>query len=764
MSKLYALKYKTRGDASPRGKRKVYYTAHESEREVYFEDICGDILRLQDCAIWYDGGEGEEVDEQSREQDLADMNLFVIPVTARLLQNPECQAIQEFKYAVAHHIPVLPLMQEGGLDELFSRVCGDVQYLDKYADDPTAISFDEKLSRFLSSVLIGDELAERIRKAFDAYIFLSYRKKDRKYARELMGLIHKNEFCRDIAIWYDEFLTPGESFNDEIAEELEKSRLFALAVTPNLINEQNYVMQVEYPMAQKAGKPILPAELVKTSKKGLKKGFEAIPEPIDAHDSPALSDALMQALGELAIRENDNSPEHNFFIGLAYLSGIDVEIDHERAVRLITSSAEAGLIQAVEKITQMYRDGEGVERNLETSVQWNKRLVELKKQEAEVGDAKAVDRYLSELNNLAYRIFRISKIEESISVYRDLESEAERFSDRMEEWQTLSYKLLANKWIGTMQYSEGQTDDAIECLTKAIAFGKRYAEIINQGKDQLCDCYSALGHAYRSVSRLSEAAEQYRLVYNMRKELVSAAPTDHNQKSLAVTYDDLGLIEAELGNTAQAIEYYTKALEIFEAVAESDPSVGNLNSLAICLDRMASAYAVSDRTRASEYYARACEKYAEIAEKTGSYGDIRSLADEYATIANNEDRIGAIGEAKAYYLCAINLYEQIADKDVTVTSSHNRASAYSRYGDFCRRLGELEDAEKYLLRSLEIRDGFDGDKGVSQVRRGKATVCINLGTLYKQKGMLGEAKNTTSERWRLVRQACATEISTVRSV
>ena len=124
MSKLYALKYKTRGDASPRGKRKVYYTAHESEREVYFEDICGDILRLQDCAIWYDGGEGEEVDEQSREQDLADMNLFVIPVTARLLQNPECQAIQEFKYAVAHHIPVLPLMQEGGLDELFSRVCG----------------------------------------------------------------------------------------------------------------------------------------------------------------------------------------------------------------------------------------------------------------------------------------------------------------------------------------------------------------------------------------------------------------------------------------------------------------------------------------------------------------------------------------------------------------------------------------------------------------------------------------------------------------
>ena len=57
---------------------------------------------------------------------------------------------------------------------------------------------------------------EKIRAAFDAYIFLSYRKKDRAYAQELMHLIHKNRFCKDIAIWYDEFLTPGESFRANV--------------------------------------------------------------------------------------------------------------------------------------------------------------------------------------------------------------------------------------------------------------------------------------------------------------------------------------------------------------------------------------------------------------------------------------------------------------------------------------------------------------------------------------------------------------------
>ena len=106
----------------------------------------------------------------------------------------------------------------GNIDEFYSKPdkFGELQYLDPYAHDATAISYEEKLKKFLESVLISNEMAERIRKAFDAYIFLSYRKKDRKYANQLMRLIHSNPECRDIAIWFDEFLTPGESFKDSI--------------------------------------------------------------------------------------------------------------------------------------------------------------------------------------------------------------------------------------------------------------------------------------------------------------------------------------------------------------------------------------------------------------------------------------------------------------------------------------------------------------------------------------------------------------------
>ena len=159
----------------------------------------------------------------------------------------------------------------------FNRICGNLQFLDRTSSDLTEIPYAEKLKNFLESVLVPDDLSRRIRAAFDAYVFLSYRKKDRKYAQELMRLIHENDFCRDIAIWYDEFLTPGENFNDSIREALKKSRLFALAVTPNLVNEKNYVMDIEYPMALQSGKKILAAELCTTDRKLLEQYYEDIP-------------------------------------------------------------------------------------------------------------------------------------------------------------------------------------------------------------------------------------------------------------------------------------------------------------------------------------------------------------------------------------------------------------------------------------------------------------------------------------------------------
>lgn len=369
------LKYKTRVNSDPKGKPRLYFCCSFEDFDKYFESVSDEILSKQNCTIWYT--DEEIVRDEDFFADLKQMQLFVMPVTTSLLCTENEALNTEFKFAIENHIPVLPLMQESGLEELFNKKCGDLQFLDKNNTDTTAISYDEKLKKYLESVLIGDELAEKIRAAFDAYVFMSYRKKDRRYAQELMRLIHKNEFCRDIAIWYDEFLTPGENFNDSIKEALQKSGLFVLTVTPNLINEPNYIMTTEYPMARQEGKPILPAELVPTDREQLSEKYEDIPNPADAHNESELSEALLDSIKKMAIKENDKSPEHNYFIGLAYLGGVDVEVDYERAVALITNAAESGLIEAADKLYDMYLNGCGVERNYESATKWFSKKIDL---------------------------------------------------------------------------------------------------------------------------------------------------------------------------------------------------------------------------------------------------------------------------------------------------------------------------------------------------------------------------------------------------
>ena len=387
------LKYKTRGNSNPQGKPKVYFCCHPEDFNKYFETIYKEILAKQNCAVWYT----DEVVAYDDDffLDLKQMQLFVMPITTNLLCT-ENEAIDiEFRFAIENHIPVLPLMQENGLEELFNKKCGDLQFLDKNNADVTAISYDDKLQKYLETVLIGDELAEKIRAAFDAYVFLSYRKKDRRYAQELMRLIHKNEFCRDIAIWYDEFLTPGENFNDSIKEALQKSGLFVLTVTPNLINEQNYIMTTEYPMAKQEGKPILPAELVPTDREQLSEKYEDIPNPANAYNDAELSGALLESIKKMAIKENDISPEHNLFIGLAYLGGVDVEVDFDKAIELITSAANDDLPEAVKKLADMYSEGVGVKRSISEAINWQKKLVSICEKSYASGEL-SVMRFLDE--------------------------------------------------------------------------------------------------------------------------------------------------------------------------------------------------------------------------------------------------------------------------------------------------------------------------------------------------------------------------------
>ncbi len=403
------LSCKTRGNAPPSGKPRIYFTCHPEDFDKYFIKITEDIFKTQDCAIYYTEDMTTPFAPEDLDTDLGSLNLVVVPVTFRLLTSPNRAMDQDIAYAKENNIPLLPFMMESGIDGFYASRdnFGERQYLSPYSTDTSEITYEEKLKKYLSSLLISRETAGRVRAAFDAYIFLSYRKKDRRYANILMRLIHSRPEYRDIAIWYDEFLTPGESFRDNIEKMLSDSKLFTLLVTPSILEEPNgkpnFVMGEEYPAAKKTGMAILPAEMVTTDKITLAEKFKDLPECVDANDDSALTARLADALTALAKTENDTEPEHLFLIGLAYLEGIDVEIDRERGVALIEKAANAGLSEAMKLLAELSEQGKSVTLDYQKAVFWREKLVEHHRQ-ADGDIAKITLIHKADLANACYKI------------------------------------------------------------------------------------------------------------------------------------------------------------------------------------------------------------------------------------------------------------------------------------------------------------------------------------------------------------------------
>lgn len=748
--------YRTRGNSTPQGKPRVYFTGHPLDLPAYREDIFADILQTQNCAIYYDEDEVSDADREDLLRELEQMQLIVIPVTSRFLYQPNRALDLEFPFAMEHHIPVLPLMQEQDLEAAFNEKCGDLQMLNKNDPDPTALPYREKLEKFLSSVLVGDELAEKVRAAFDAYVFLSYRKKDRKYAQELMRLIHKNDFCRDIAIWYDEFLTPGENFNEAIAEALNKCSLFTLAVTPNVVEPGNYVMSLEYPEAKKSGKPILPVELVPTDREVLHSSFEDIPPCADAHDEPALSAALLAAVQKLAIRENDGSPEHNFFIGLAYLNGIDVEVDRSRAISLITGAAQSGLPEAMEKLVGMYRSGDGVKRDYRAAIGWQERLVDFRREQFEESGAENSGLDLArELWNLGDYQEEIADLPAAGQVYERMRSVCEELNVQYGSEMIKRYLSISYSSLGDISRAEGRLAEAKDYYLQTLGLFRQLAGEVRTAysRSDLSISYERLGNISRVEGRLAEAKEYYLQSLKLRRQLAEETGTVEERRGLSISYDNLGDIGRAEGRLTEAKDCYLRSLKLRRELVEETETVEDRRNLLVSYTNLGKISEAEGRlTEAKEYYLQSLELDKQLAQETGTVQAQLDVAVGCTILGDISKVEGGLAEAKDYYLQSMGIFKKIVEETGTVESRRSLSITCERLGDISQKEGRLAEAKDYYLQNMEITGQLVQETGTVQARRSLSISYDRLGDIGKAEGRLSEAKDYYQKSLEMTRQ------------
>ena len=707
-NKMECLKFTTKGNVNSQGKPRVYFTCHPADFKKSFDKICNDIFKTHDCAIYYTEDMNAEITDSNKSVDLNQMNLFVIPVTFKLLNTPNRAMDSDFIFAKEHHIPILPIMLEIGIDEFYSKEdkFGELQYLSPYEYDITAISYEEKLKKYLESVLISDEMAEKIRAAFDAYIFLSYRKKDRKYANELMRIIHSNPLCQNIAIWYDEFLTPGESFKENIDRILSNSKLFTLLVTPNLLEEPNgkpnFIMENEYPAAIESGLDILPAEMVETDKYNLEKKFNGIPKCLNIDDEES-RERLINSISRYTHTESNDS-EHNYLIGLAYLEGIDVEVNRERGLELITKSANKGLTEAIYKLAQMYYYGIYVSKSMDDALYWQERLIN--NLEIEACD-----------NSSVHKRFELA---DALRFYCEIKMN--RFSENDDINVLVEY---CNKALNLC--------DQVQLTDTCVA--SHFVESRLRTQRMLAIVYEHVNDFDKALYIYNKALCGWHEIEKNDKDVVENNVSISNRQRIAQIYHDVGILYSKKGEYPKSIDNFNKSLAIYQQISNETvdyvPNIINVhNSISesaknvdICLANKHNLVAVE---QSKSLYESNPTAFGLLYSKT-MLSRLNILSEMGSTNLNELENIG---------LEIVKLLE-IHHMDGSCETNFNLMNIYYKLAGIYRRKADWANAERYYSKSIKISDILINRSDIN-IQESIAHLLFDYGS-FSSTGFLGKA-------------------------
>ena len=353
--------------------RNKIYISYEKNDSHFLDRTIKTLLKIEDVAIFYiDYDLYPSIDISDLNLLIDQMELVIFLVSENYLKKNNFSYVKEYQYVLNKHIPFIPIVNDESYIKEYEKKFHTIQYL--YENSLTnngEISYFDKLKKQIQTFVINNEDYQLASEAFNKVIFLSYRKKDRLIAQYLMQTIHLDKSCQDIAIWYDEFLKAGDHFDQSIVDVLGKCDALVVLVTPNVINQNNYVRDEEYKTALKMDKKIFPIKGEDTNIKELKEQFLGIPELIEVYDaSKEISSYLKEGKKEL-------SKEKEYAIGLAYLHGVNVEVNRTIAYEHIKASADKGDLFAMVKLVDMLSGGVGVLIDNEEAIKVQSQLVDI---------------------------------------------------------------------------------------------------------------------------------------------------------------------------------------------------------------------------------------------------------------------------------------------------------------------------------------------------------------------------------------------------
>ena len=692
---------KARGTEIPKKAQRIFLCCTDGD-ELFREALIEDILSQDagtDCVVTYSNSPAvPKTDDLQHE--LLESKVVVLAVTDAFLSLMEQGKRPEaFSFASDNGIPVLPVAADSGLLSRFNAAAGAVHVI--AATDP---EYRIKLKAQLDNFLVTQELYARItRDAFSANLFLSYRKKDLKEARVFMQRFHAIPGFETIAVWYDNYLTAGRIFDNEIKESIEKSDAFVLLVTDNLMEPDNYVLTTEYPYARnETHKKILAVEAVSTDRDA----FDACYPAVDAYaDLDGQEVMFRSALPEDSFSAGTVS-EKCFLLGMAYLKAILVERNADIAIRFL-SEAAAGpdlyALQASEQLAVVFEFGTVKPVDYDTALLWRERYLELCVELYGEDGLQTAAAY----NNLGLVYEKLGRIEDAVAALRSDLSISLAVLGREHPETAVTYNNL-----GELLRKKGDLENAAGMAEEAL---KIRMLTLGENDPAVASSYNNLSAIYIQDGRLEQA-----LVLARKAVEVLERTRGDKSTETAITYGNAASVLDELERYEEALPYAKKCVSIFEN------TLGPAHiDTAVAYKKLSRIYTSLSEYDQSYFY---ISKSLKAAEKVLGR-DHRDMADYYGEMGDVLQMLHRYSEADEMYGKALTILDkaEYPPRELKAQLLTSRA--------MCRQsVGSYDSAVCLYHQALEY-----AEEALGKEHPTVGTICNDMGVLYRLTGQYEDA-------------------------
>ena len=321
--------------------------------------VAEEILECLDCKV-YVPQSGHVMGEERMESCIREFSWFVILVSSGLFdgQNSTFLLLKEL---IRSHARILPIQIEdtAGLGGRFTEQFGKLHVLKRFQP-----AYSTALGWFISErvdhhriVGLSPEQQEIRQHQFRFRTFISYRKKDAQYLGRFLERIRRMPELRDMSVFYDNDLVPGEDYNERLEQEINGSDVVIFIITPNMLEAGNYVIRREYPQAVAGHKLLLPVIMADTDETALAECFPAFSAYVKFGEDVEFAERMTAFRTEHFGAVPGMSAEQKYFLGYAFEQGEGTERNLKLAETLYREAASEGYHSANAKLAFLHVDG-----------------------------------------------------------------------------------------------------------------------------------------------------------------------------------------------------------------------------------------------------------------------------------------------------------------------------------------------------------------------------------------------------------------------